>query len=95
METRSGEAALVGRAANDDLGGLDAERWGWTLSRHQGFPEEATLRHLIRKTPKMLPLSGVPLLLILAREVPLGSGYADLVGWRRNRPVITALHQQR
>ena len=37
----------------------------------------------------MLPLSGAPPLLILGREVPLGSGYADLVGVETSgRPVI-------
>ena len=37
----------------------------------------------------MLPLSGAPSLLILGREVSLGSGYADLVGVEiSGRPVI-------
>ena len=62
---------------------------GWTLSRPEGFPDEATLHRLIEETPEMLPLSGAPPLLILGREVPLGSGYADLVGVETSgRPVI-------
>ena len=61
----------------------------WTLSPPGGFPDEATLHGLIEQTPEMLPLSGVPPLLILGREVPLGSGYADLVGVETSgRPVI-------
>ena len=62
---------------------------GWKLSRPEGFPDEATLHRLIEQTPEMLPLSGAPPLLILGREVPLGSGYADLVGVETSgRPVI-------
>lgn len=62
---------------------------GWSLSRPEGFPDEATLHNLIEQTPEMLPLSGAPALLILGREVLLGSGYADLVGVETSgRPVI-------
>ena len=62
---------------------------GWRLSRPEGFPDEATLHSLIEETPEMLPLAGAPPLLILGREVPLGSGYADLVGVEASgRPVI-------
>ena len=62
---------------------------GWTLSPPAGFPDEATLHGLIEQTPEMLPLSGAPPMLILGREVPLGSGYADLVGVETSgRPVI-------
>ena len=62
---------------------------GWTLSPPEGFPDEATLHSLIVETPEMLPLSGAPPLAILGREVPLGSGYADLVGVETSgRPVI-------
>jgi uncharacterized tellurite resistance protein B-like protein len=62
---------------------------GWSLSRPKRFPDEATLHGLIEKNPKMLPLSGAPLLVILGREVPLGSGYADLVGVETTgRPAI-------
>lgn len=62
---------------------------GWQLSRPEGFPDEATLHGLIEDTPEMLPLAGAPALLVLGREVPLGSGYADLVGVEASgRPVI-------
>ena len=62
---------------------------GWKLSPPEGFPDEATLHNLIEKNPEMLPLSGAPRLVILGREVPLGSGYADLVGVETTgRPVI-------
>ena len=65
---------------------------GWTLSLPDGFPDEATLHDLIEQTPEMLPLSGAPPLLILGREVPLGSGYADLVGVETSgRPVIVEI----
>ena len=61
----------------------------WTLNSPEGFPDEATLHSLIEQTPEMLPLSGAPPLLILGREVRLGSGYADLVGVETSgRPVI-------
>lgn len=62
---------------------------GWTLSAPSGFPDEATLHDLIEQAPEMLPLSGAPQLLILGKEVPLGSGYADLVGVETSgRPII-------
>ena len=62
---------------------------GWQLSRPEEFPDEATLHRLIEETPEMLPLSGAPALLILGREVPLGSGSADLVGVEASgRPVV-------
>ena len=61
----------------------------WTLTQPKEFPDEATLHSLIEKNPEMLPLSGEPALLILGREVLLGSGYADLVGVEATgRPVI-------
>ena len=62
---------------------------GWSLSPPEGFADEATLHDLIEKTPEMLPLSGAPTLVILGREVLLGSGYADLLGIETSgRPVI-------
>lgn len=62
---------------------------GWRLRRPHGFPDEATLHDLIEETPEMLPLAGSPALLILGREVPLGSGYADLLGVEASgQPVI-------
>lgn len=35
---------------------------------------------LVEETPQLLPLSGAPRLIVLGREVRLGSGYADLLG---------------
>lgn len=62
---------------------------GWKLSPREGFVDEAALHDLIEQTPEMLPLSGTPTLLILGREVSLGSGYADLLGVETSgRPVI-------
>ena len=62
---------------------------GWMLSQPEGFPDEATLHGLIEETPEMLPLAGAPRLLILGKEVLLGSGYADLIGVEATgRPVI-------
>lgn len=62
---------------------------GWSLSRPEGFADEAALHDLIEQTPQMLPLSGAPALIMLGREVALGSGYADLVGVETSgRPVI-------
>ena len=62
---------------------------GWCLSPPRKFPDEATLHDLIERNPEMLPLSGAPPLVILGREVPLGTGYADLVGVETSgRPVI-------
>ena len=61
----------------------------WSLSPPKRFPDEATLHDLIERNPEMLPLSGAPPLVILGREVPLGTGYADLVGVETaGRPVI-------
>ena len=65
---------------------------GWSLSSPEGFADEATLHDLIEKTPEMLPLSGTPTLVILGREVLLGSGYADLLGVETSgRPVIVEI----
>lgn len=62
---------------------------GWKMSGSEGFPDEETLHNLIEKTPEMLPLAGAPRLVILGREVLLGSGYADLVGVETSgRPII-------
>ena len=64
----------------------------WKLSRPEGFPDEATLHSLIEETPEMLPLAGAPRLMVLGREVLLGSGYADLLGVEASgRPVITEI----
>jgi hypothetical protein len=52
----------------------------WSLLTPTGFPDEAALHTLVEQAPQTLPLAGAPRLTILGREVPLGNGYADLVG---------------
>jgi hypothetical protein len=47
--------------------------------RTQPFLREKDLHDSIERAPAMLPLRGQPRLVILGREVPLGTGYADLV----------------
>lgn len=52
---------------------------GWNLLASAGFPDEAALHALIEEAPQLLPLSGSPRLVVLGREVQLGSNYADLI----------------
>lgn len=51
----------------------------WTAAATTGFPAEADLHDLIETAPQLLPLAGSPDLVVLGREVRLGSGTADLV----------------
>ncbi len=51
----------------------------WQLLAPIGFPDESALHGLVEEAPQLLPLSGSPRLVVLGREVPLGSGYADLL----------------
>jgi hypothetical protein len=44
-----------------------------------GFPSEEALHDLVEDAPHLLPLSGDPALVVVGREVALGTGYADLV----------------
>ncbi|MGH3908066.1 MAG: hypothetical protein ACRDTE_28385 [Pseudonocardiaceae bacterium] len=61
----------------------------WTLVQPTGFPDEKTLHDLVAAAPALLPLSGSPELIVLGREVVLGSGYADLLAIEPDgRPVI-------
>lgn len=61
----------------------------WTLLEPTGFPDEKTLHDLVAAAPQLLPLSGSPRLIVLGREVLLGSGYADLLAVEPDgRPVI-------
>ena len=82
------EANLVGG------GGITSGIWsgdgsGWTLLPTESFPNEDTLHTLVENAPEMLPLSGSPRLVILGREVQLGSGSADLVAVETSgRPVV-------
>ena len=62
---------------------------GWQLAEPAGFPDEDTLHTLVEEEPRVLPLSGTPRVVLLGREVALGSGYADLVGVESSgRPVV-------
>jgi hypothetical protein len=62
---------------------------GWKLLEPSGFPNEAQLHELIARAPQVLPLSGNPSLVVLGTEVPLGSGFADIVAVEMTgRPVI-------
>lgn len=51
----------------------------WRRLSPAGFPSEEKLHDLIEDSPELLPLSGDPSMVVLGREVPLGSGYADLL----------------
>ena len=62
---------------------------GWQLTPPKGFPDEATLHGLVADAPQLLPLAGSPQLVVLGREVQLGSGYADLLAVENSgRPAI-------
>ncbi len=51
----------------------------WRPLLPSSFPSEEKLHDLVQGAPNLLPLSGDPTLTVLGREVPLGSGYADLL----------------
>ncbi len=55
----------------------DVDEWRPLLP--SGFANEAALHDLVAEAPHLLPLSGAPSLVVVGREVNLGSGYADLV----------------
>ena len=62
---------------------------GWKLTEPEGFPDEAALHDLIEDAPEILPLAGAPSIVILGREVGLGSGSSDLLGVEASgRPII-------
>src|SRR5262245_4713108 len=52
---------------------------GWRLMAPVGFSAEEALHKLVEEAPQLLPLAGSPQLLVVGREVQLGSGVADLV----------------
>lgn len=52
---------------------------GWRLMAPVGFSAEQALHNLIAEAPHLLPLAGSPQLVVVGREVQLGSGYADLL----------------
>jgi RecB family endonuclease NucS len=61
---------------------------GWALLPPVGFPDEATLHALSEQAPQLLPLAGSACLVIVGREVQLGSGWADLVALEPSGRVV-------
>ncbi len=55
----------------------DSDEWRPLLP--SGFATEEALHDLVEEAPHLLPLSGDPTLVVVGREVALGSGFADLV----------------
>ena len=55
------------------------DKEAWRLVAPSGFPDEAALHTLVEQAPQILPLAGAPSLVVLGREVQLGSGSADLI----------------
>jgi 3-keto-5-aminohexanoate cleavage enzyme len=55
----------------------EADEWRPLLP--SGFANEEALHDPVEEAPHLLPLSGDPTLVVVGREVALGSGYADLV----------------
>jgi hypothetical protein len=51
----------------------------WRPLLASGFPSEEALHDLVEDAPQLLPLSGDPTLVVVGREVALGTGFADLV----------------
>src|SRR3989440_6046162 len=51
----------------------------WHLLTPTGFPNEATLHTLVEQAPHLLPLAGTPRLIVVGREVQLGSGRAGFI----------------
>jgi hypothetical protein len=52
---------------------------GWKLVTPQGFPNERALQELVAQAPDLLPLSGSPRVVVLGREVLIGTGYVDVL----------------
>ena len=51
----------------------------WRAVAPTGFPNEQALHDLVAEAPDLLPLAGAPRLAVVGREVPLASGYPDLL----------------
>lgn len=61
----------------------------WQLAATTGFDDEKALQALVDEAPQMLPLSGSPDLVVIGREVQLGSGFADLLAIEADgRPAV-------
>ncbi len=61
---------------------------GWELAAPVGFPLEQKLHDLVNDAPHVLPLAGAPRVTVLGREVPCGSGYADLLAVEREGRLV-------
>ena len=57
---------------------------GWRLSAPVGFPDEQTLHDLVEETPQILPLAGDPTLVVVGKEVVLGT--VTPTSWPSNLP---------
>src|SRR4051794_25688487 len=51
----------------------------WRPLLPSSYANEEALHDLVEEAPHLLPLSGDPTIVVVGREVALGSGYADLV----------------
>jgi len=61
----------------------------WSLENPTGFPDEASLHTLVEQAPQVLRLAGNPQIVVVGREVRLGTGYADLIAIEATgRPVV-------
>ena len=49
----------------------------WRLLAPTGFPDEAALHSLAEEAPQLLPLAGAPQLVVVGREVQLGTREAS------------------
>jgi hypothetical protein len=62
---------------------------GWELLAPTGFPDERTLEEIVATAPDLLPLSGIPRVIVLGRQVLLGSGFVDVLAIEPSvRPVV-------
>lgn len=55
------------------------EEQNWRQLEPIGFQDEKALHDLVEDAPHLLPLAGSPRLVVVGREVRLGTGYADLL----------------
>lgn len=61
----------------------------WAHLEATGFDDEKALHDLVADAPELIPLSGSPDVVVVGREVPVGSGYIDLFAVEGSgRPVI-------
>lgn len=52
----------------------------WKPLAPTGFADEAALHTLVEQAPHLLPLAGSPVIAVIDRESPLGTGRVDLLG---------------